>query len=216
MNELVKKLLSELSTQKNTSESQKRELIFHDDLNETSNSLELMNCEPTSNALLIDKESILKQSKKKKTTTKTTEEHTQQHDGSQSRKRRLTDLDESMQSSLNDEEILNTKSKNSKKKQPRLEDETNLPNNKYMNDVKIKVKSKKSSDKSVNNVQSSFVSLNSDNIFSKDLLKRYEKFMYPKNENGFDDEMQTHETLESTDSNNDVHLNIERNDKNGK
>ncbi|CAI2728607.1 unnamed protein product [Schistosoma spindalis] len=216
MNELVKKLLSEVSTQKNTSESQKRELIFHDDLNETSNSLELMNCEPTSNAIPISKENILKQSKKKKTVTKTIKEHsavTQQHDGSQSRKRRLTDLDES----LNDGELFNAKStfisKSSKKKQPRLEDETNLLSNESMNDVKIKVKSKKSN-KSVNNIQSSFVSLNSDNIFSKNLLKRYEKFMYPDNENGFDDEMQTHKTLESTDPNNDEHLNIERNDKN--
>ncbi|CAH8554441.1 unnamed protein product [Schistosoma rodhaini] len=220
MDELVKKLLNEVSNKKHTSESQKRELIFHDNLDETSNSLELINCEPPSNEPLIGEENMPKQSKKKKTTTKTIKEHsivTQQHDDSHSRKRKLTDLDESIQSSLNDEEMFNSKStsisKSSKRKQPRLEDETNLLNNDYMNNVKIKVKSKKSSDKSVNKLPSSFVSLNGENIFSKNLLKRYEKFMYPENENGFDGEIQTHKTFESTDSNNDEHLDIERNDK---
>ncbi|CAH8496136.1 unnamed protein product [Schistosoma turkestanicum] len=184
MHELVTKLLNELSNQKTTSQSHKRELVIHDDLNDT---LDSMNYESASNTSLINEDHL-----------------------NPSRKRKFTDSnDESIhQSSFNDEESTFISKSLKKNKQPRLEeDEINLPDNKS---IKQKVKKKKSSDDFVNNLP-----LTGDNIFSKNLLKRYEQYMYPKNEteNECEDKLQTHQIIESTDANNNEHLDVEMNDK---
>nr|CAX82662.1 putative DnaJ (Hsp40) homolog, subfamily C, member 2 [Schistosoma japonicum] len=202
VNKLMRKLLNELTDQKQAIKSRKRELVIYDDLDETTSSLESGNFESTSTMLLTDRENIPEQKKCKTKSTMRKLPPVTLHGGSQSRKRKRTYSNESTQSPPNDENA----SKNSKKKQSCIKDENSLLNDKCMNNSQ----NKKPSDQLLIHKKTSSVSLNGDNIFSKTLLKRYERFMFPRNENESDGEMQITQTLESKDSNN-KHLNVESN-----
>ncbi|KAK4471696.1 hypothetical protein MN116_005100 [Schistosoma mekongi] len=207
VNNLMEKLLSELTNQKQTNKSRKRELVMYDDLDETTNSLESGNFESTSIMPSTDRENVPKQKKIKTISTMSKPPLVTSHDSNQSRNRKRTYSNESIQSPPND----GKESKNSKRKQFRFVDENNL-NDEYMNNSQNKILGKKPSDQLLINKNTSCMSLNGDNIFSETLLKRYERFMFPRNDNESDGEMLITQTLESKDSNN-RHLSVESNHK---